>query len=209
MLQMNERDDNGNSVIRNLNYIERELLVNRPVKMLEMIEECVGGYPSDDGWREQMKDVIKDITPFYDSLPVEYHTAIWENKPNPCLQFYYMSEVLRCLVEDYESPLLEYKDGVGIRTAEFEAMMFEMFETGWEMERLPQGDSNLRDHIFGTLFFDMDWELNSPTGQPHEEHALVALDIDRHYFTPVHLVEIQNLDESLDWLIDYTGNWIY
>lgn len=208
MLQMNERDDNGNSVIRNLNYIERELLVNRPVKMLEMVEECVGGYPSDDGWLEQMKDVIKDITPFYDSLPIEYHTVIWENKPNACLQFYYMSEVLRCLVEDYESPLLEYKDGLGIRTAEFEAMMYEMFETGWEMERLPQG-SNLHDHIFHTLFFDMDWELNSPTGQPHEEHALVALDIDRHYFTPVHLVEIQNLDESLDWLLEYTGDWIW
>lgn len=207
MLQMNERDDNGNSVIRNLNYIERELLVNRPVKMLGVVEDCVDIHNGD--FQKQMKDVIKDMTPSHYGLPVEYHTTIWENKPNPCLQFYYMSEVLRCLVEDYESPLLEYKDGVGIRTAEFEAMMFEMFETGWEMERLPQDGSNLHDHIFHTLFFDMDWELDNPTGQPHEEHALVALDIDRHYFTPVHLVEIQNLDESLDWLLEYTGDWIY
>tara|TARA_R110002020_G_scaffold15678_5_gene56116 strand:- start:19276 stop:19908 length:633 start_codon:yes stop_codon:yes gene_type:complete len=210
---MNERDDNGNSVIRNLNYIERELLVNRPVKMLEMVEECVGDYPSDDGWLEQTKDVIKDITKEqmarYDASLVKCHTTIWENKPNPCLQFYYMSEVLRCLVEDYESPLLEYKDGVGIRTAEFEAMMFEMFETGWEMERLPQDGSNLRDHIFGTLFFDEDWELDNPTGLPHEELALGVLAIDRHYYTPVHLVEIQNLDESLDWLIEYVGNWLW
>ena len=207
MLQMNERDDNGNSVIRNLNYIERELLVHRPLWMLGVVEDCVDIHNGD--FQKQMKDVIKDMTPSHDGLPVEYHTAIWENKPNPCLQFYYMSEVLRCLVEDYESPLLEYKDGVGIRTAEFEAMMFEMFETGWEMEQLPQGDSNLRDHIFGTLFFDMDWELNSPTGQPHEELALDVLDIDRHYYTPVHLVEIQNLDESLDWLIEYIGDWIW
>ena len=204
MLQMNERDDNGNSVIRNLNYIERELLVNRPVKMLGVVEDCVDIHNGD--FQKQMKDVIKDMTPSHYGLPVEYHTTIWENKPNPCLQFYYMSEVLRCLVEDYESPLLEYKDGVGIRTAEFEAMMFEMFQTAWEMEQLPQGHSNLHDHIFGTLFFDMDWELDNPTGQPHEEHALVALDIDRHYFTPVHLVEIQNLDESLDWFIEYVGN---
>ena len=196
--------------LRNLNYIERELFLWRPLKMLDMVDACVDGYPNDDGWLEQMKGVIKDVTKEemveYDASLVKYHTTIWENKPNPCLQFYYMSEVLRCLVEDYESPLLEYKDGVGIRTAEFEAMMFEMFQTAWEMEQLPQGHSNLHDHIFGTLFFDMDWELDNPTGQPHEEHALVALDIDRHYFTPVHLVEIQNLDESLDWFIEYVGN---
>ena len=203
---MNEYD-NGNSVIRNLNYIERELFLWKPLDILTAVDSCVSGYPSDDEWLEGMKDVIKDTD--LGNLPYlvpDYHTHIWENKPNLCLQLYYMSEVLRCLVEDYESPLLEYKDGVGIRTAEFEAMMFEMFETGWEMEQLPQSGTSLYDQIFGTLFFDMDWELDNPTGLPQEEMVLGIMAIDRHYYTPVHLVEIQNLDESLDWLLQHLAD---
>lgn len=222
MLQMNDNTlRNGNyieiSIMRFLPDMELEPLYNNLRQLYEFNEVT----PDWEYTKKQILSKIKEgvvgeyVPPF--NPKACRRTRIWMNKEQdgPILHIYYMAEIMRCLVEDYKTPLLQYNGDMPIRTAEFEAMMYEMFEAGcrhynihmhkdWRGLDTPH---YFYETIFDNLFFDYDWEMNCPTGIPIEQEMLESLSIDRHYFIPVRLIEIQNLEESIDWLLDYLQEW--
>ena len=200
MLQM--ADDS----FRNANYIERKIMSAHPIFQVDYL---YGMACKDEGekWelsKEKMKDYIV-VSNDTDATPIDwYNTSIWKKNEDKRLELYFMSEILRCLVENYKTPVLEYKDGVPVRSAEFEAMMYEMFKYYFNSY---DGENSLEEDIFNRLFFDMDWEIPNPNNSPQEGLVLSSLGINRDYFFKTPFEEIMNYQESLDWLFDYCSDY--
>lgn len=158
-------------------------------------------------WEEQKKIMIDYLKEgLWDTDPVMGAcTSIWEKNTNHKLAVYFMSEAWRTCVEDYKTPLLEYRDDMPIRTAQFEAMMWEMFShyfTEYTNFDDPKDHHvhDLYDMISDVLFFDRDWDL--PAESVKDPLVLEALNIDPDYFFEIDFREITNFESSLNWLMD-------
>ena len=200
----------ADSKLRNLNCIEYDIMRHMPCDYLEYIYGMghrINKKFDELEWKEQkeiMIDYLKEG--MWDTDPVMGAcTSIWEKNTDYKLAVYFMSEAWRTCVEDYKTPLLEYSEDIPIRTAQFEAMMWEMFSHYFIEYADVDNPKNhhahdLYDMIGNTLFFDRDWDL--PEESVKDPLVLEALAIEPDYFFEIDFREITNFEESLNWLMD-------
>ena len=149
--------------------------------------------PEDDILESMTLEQMKcGLNPF---LRQSFSTRIWREHGSSQVILYYLSEMYRLGVDnEYRSPLFEYKGNVPVLNAEGEAMLYDMFRYGCRVYGI---EDRLFEVMASDIFWDSDWEID---GQNMTPKMLDDFGIDIGYFTPTSLVEIQNFDESMEWL---------